>query len=261
MLNVIQAVVLGLVEGITEFLPVSSTFHLIVTSRILGLPPTDFQKMFEVVIQAGAILAVLVLYGRELGHDRALLKKVLVSFIPTAVIGWLLYKIIKEVFFEAVFLQLIVFALVGILFIIFERGQGRKPLGKVIATMTYQEAIWVGVAQSLAVIPGVSRAGAVLLALLAMGVSRDQAAKYSFLLALPTILAASALDLFTLRQVVVAEPQAIGLLVVGLVVAFGSALIVMKWLIGYLQRHTLTAFGWYRLVVTMIIWFIAGSRF
>lgn len=245
-MNYWQAIILGLIEGVTEYLPISSTFHLIWGARLMGLSQSDFQKMFEVVIQSGAILAVIVLYLKQLNFELA--KKVLVSFIPTAVVGLGLYKIIKGIFFENFILQMTVFIGVGIFFIIFEKYF--KNQNKTISKISYKEAIFVGLAQALAVIPGVSRAGAVIVALLFLGIKRDEAAKYSFLLAVPTLLAATALDLVKSRAVVFDNP---GLLLVGLLASFLSAYVVVKWFINFLSKHDLSVFGWYRLAIGVLL--------
>jgi undecaprenyl-diphosphatase len=174
---------------------------------------------------------------------------VAVSFVPTAIVGFLLARVITDVFFEDERLQLGAFALVGVLFIVAERAWRDRPLERDPHQLDYREAALVGLAQALAVVPGVSRAGAVMLALMALGVSRDAAARYSFLLALPTIVAASAFDLVREREVLAAASDGLLLLGVGLLVSFVTALLVMRWFIGYLQRHSLVAFGAYRLVV------------
>lgn len=249
-----QSLLLGIIEGLTEFLPVSSTFHLIWMSRWLGLPATEFQKMFEVVIQAGAILAVVTLYFETLRRDHALLKKVIVSFIPTAVVGLMIYKVIKSYFFDNYALQLAVFALIGLLFILYETRR-RSPLLQDLTSLSYKQAAIVGFAQALAVVPGVSRAGAVMLALMLLGTRRDEAAKYSFLLAVPTILAAAALDLLK-APAVTASAQNWLALAVGFAAAFLSALLVIKWFISFIQKYSLTAFGWYRILLAGLLWLI-----
>jgi undecaprenyl-diphosphatase len=247
-----QAVILGIIEGATEYLPISSTFHLIWASKLLSIPQTEFQKMFEVVIQSGAILAVLVLYFKTLTHDSRLLKKVFASFLPTAVIGLVLYKIIKNVFFESYLAQIGIFILVGLLFLVIEQWWNRKKFTVVGSEITYSQAIVIGLAQALAVFPGVSRAGAVILAMMFFNVRRDEAAKYSFILAVPTLLAAAVLDLFKSRSVIFEQANLL-LLLVGFITSFISALVVVRWFIGFLERHKITLFGWYRLAFGLIL--------
>jgi len=246
---------LGLVEGLTEFLPVSSTFHLIFASRLVGVAETDFLKLFEVFIQSGAILAVVILYWKRIKRDRALVTKTLIAFIPAAILGVLAYRTIKDVFFESYAWMIGIFVLVGILFLIFEtlvkKGQiqPRKPLSE----LTYRSAILIGLAQCLAFLPGVSRAGAVILAMMVLGYRRDDSAAFSFLLAIPTILAAGAYDLYKTRHVLLASgPQAWALLV-GFIVAFAVAYFAVKWFVRYLQNHTLNLFGIYRLAAGSLL--------
>ncbi|HYD35133.1 MAG TPA: undecaprenyl-diphosphate phosphatase [Vitreimonas sp.] len=257
-MTLFHALILGIVEGLTEFLPISSTFHLIFASKLLGIPETEFLKMFEVFIQSGAILSVVFLYGWETFKDRALWPKVVASFIPTAVIGFGLHEIIKSVFFETESLMIMMFIGLGIGFMAYEwwlAKEDKQPAGAV-ATLTYSQAIMVGLAQAVAVIPGVSRAGAVIVAMMLLGIRRDEAAKYSFILAVPTICGAAFLDIVKMRSELMAAGDSIMLLMAGFVAAFFSALIVLKWFISYLQRHTLTQFGAYRVVAGMILAFL-----
>lgn len=260
-MNLFQSAILGLVEGLTEFLPVSSTFHLIFTSRFLGLPQTDFLKLFEVAIQSGAIISVLVLYGRELWRDRTLIKNVCLSFVPTALVGFVLYKIIKTFFFESSGLMVVAFIAMGLVFLVMERLVARRHivLEQEVSRLTVRQALLIGLVQALAVVPGVSRAGAVMVFMMVLGYRRGEAARYSFLLAVPTILAASVYDLWKMREVLVSTVSSGSLLLVGWLTALISAYLVMRWFIRYLQNHTLSLFGWYRLVlggVLMVIWLL-----
>jgi len=245
-MTILHALVLGFVEGLTEFLPVSSTAHLILTSRILGLSQTEFQTLFEVVIQVGAISAVLFLYKKQLLNIR-LLKQLCVSFIPTAVVGLALHKIIKTVFFQSNSLIALSLVSIGICFILIEKFLKQKQ-SKSLSSLPYKEAFIVGLAQSFAVIPGVSRAGIVLITLIVLGYKRDESAQYSFLLALPTIGAAALLDIVKASHMRVSTFQ-IELIGIGLIVAFITAYLSMRWFIGYLQKNTLIHFGIYRIGV------------
>ncbi|OGD61943.1 hypothetical protein A2160_01075 [Candidatus Beckwithbacteria bacterium RBG_13_42_9] len=248
-----QAIILGIVEGATEYLPISSTFHLIWTAKLLKITQTDFQKMFEVVIQSGAILSILALYLKTLTHDWQLIKKIFVSFLPTAVVGLVLYKIIKNVFFESFSVQIGIFVLVGLLFVAIEKVWRQRQFTLKASEITYSQAVIIGLAQAVAVFPGVSRAGAVILAMMFFKVKRDEAAKYSFLLAVPTLLAASALDLFKSRSIIFAQADNLSLLLVGFGVSFLSALVVVRWFVGYLQSHQISLFGWYRLTLGLAL--------
>lgn len=260
-MNGIQAIIMGIVEGLTEFLPISSTFHLIFTARILSLESGEFLKMFEVVIQSGAIAALAVIYTQTLLKDRRLFSLVITSFIPTALIGFALHKIIKNVFFESTGLMLGVFIGVGILFLVVEKYIQKKQycLEKTCESMTYGQALLIGLTQACAIIPGVSRAGAVLLPMIILGYKRNEAAKYTFLLSLPTIFAASALDLYQGRQLLMGGGSDWLLLCLGFVVAMVIAYLVVKWLLQYLATHSLALFGWYRLAVgTLLLFFFKG---
>ena len=170
-MNLFHSIILGIVEGVTEFLPISSTAHLIITSKFLNIGQTDFLKFFEVFIQSGAILAVIILYYKDLVKNKKLQKKVLFSFIPTAVIGFLLYKIIKKVFFDSNILIILSILIIGILFLLIEYLIKNKKikLTKSIDKLNIKEAIIIGLAQSIAVIPGVSRAGITMFSMMLMG--------------------------------------------------------------------------------------------
>lgn len=258
-MNIVHAIILGIVEGVTEFLPISSTFHLIFTSKILGLMQNDFTKLFEVFIQAGAILSVFFFFINEIWKDKELIKKLLFSFIPTSIIGLLLYKVIKNVFFKSDLLMLGVFGILGLLFIIFEYliKKDKIKLTKNIKDISLGQAIIIGLIQALAVLPGVSRAGAVMVGLMFMRYRRDEAAKYSFMLAIPTIFAASFFDLFQMRKVAFAQSGNFLLLMVGFIMAFISSYFVVKWFIGFLKRNTLAGFGVYRIILAIILLLLA----
>lgn len=255
------AVILGIIEGLTEFLPVSSTFHLIAGARLLGQGDGEFAKLFEVFIQSGAVLAVLWLYWGSLKKDAALIGKVLVSFMPTALLGVLAYGTIKRVFFTSYFWMIGIFVLVGLAFFIFEALVKKGVLSprKALGELRYREAFIIGLVQCLAFFPGVSRAGAVILAMMILGFRRADSAAFSFLLAVPTILSAGAYDLYQTRDLILASSSQAVILVVGSLVAFLVAVAAVKWLIRYLQNHTLNIFGFYRLAVGLA--FLAAILF
>lgn len=254
-MNILQSLILGIVEGLTEFLPISSTFHLIMASRLLQIAESDFLKLFEVVIQSGAIIALLFLYTKTLLGDPKLIKNVLASFLPTAVVGFGLHKIIKAVFFESDVLMLSVFIGMGILFLLLEKYYVAHPqlLRREITSLTTRQAILIGLSQSCSVVPGVSRAGSVIVAMMCLGYKRDEAAKYTFLLSLPTILGASALDLYQGRELLAGLSGSWSLVAVGFITAFVVAYVVVKWFTQYLASHTLAIFGWYRLAVAALL--------
>lgn len=240
-----DAVVLGVVEGFTEFLPISSTAHLLVTSHLLSIPESGFLSSFVIAIQLGAILAIVLMYWKTILLDSETMKRVAVAFIPTALIGFVLYKIVKNYLFEN--FTLIAFALIvgGIILIVFERFHVRKE--SVETSMTYLTAFLIGCAQSLAVVPGVSRAGATIIGGLALGVPREKIIEFSFLLAIPTMLAATAYDL--LKSGFTLTGNEWGLLSIGFAVSAIAAFICVRFLIRYVQKHSFEAFGWYRIVL------------
>ena len=254
-MNILHTIILGIVEGVTEFLPISSTFHLIWVSRFLGLPETDFTKLFNVVIQSGAILAVVFLYWKEVLSNMRLFSKLIISFIPTALVGLFLYDYIKSVLFESVFGTTIVFILVGVIFLgveyLISRGKIKPMLD--VEKLTYLQAIGIGVFQALAVVPGVSRAGAVLIGMMIFGFKRSESAKYSFMLSIPTISAASLFDLLEMKDVITQHPDSAITLLIGTAIACVSAFIGIRWLIGYLQNHSLALFGWYRVIFGILL--------
>jgi undecaprenyl-diphosphatase len=254
-MNIIQAVILGLVEGITEFLPISSTFHLIFTAKLLGLQQTDFVKSFEVIIQTGAILAAVAIYAREVWEDKSLAVKAMVAFIPTGVVGFLLHDIIKGVFFESELFMLVAFVVMGFVFLLVEYAIKRKSLKlqHTLQSFTIPQAALIGLVQAAAVLPGVSRAGAVIIAMMILGIKREEAARFSFLLAIPTIMAASVYDAYKMREVIMAQQENIMLIFVGFFVAMVTAYFVMRWFISFLKSNTLVPFAIYRFVLVIII--------
>lgn len=254
-MNILQAAILGIVEGITEFLPISSTFHLIFASKLMGMPQTDFLKVFEVIIQAGAILAAVALFWRDVWEDKSLAVKAIAAFIPTGLIGFLLHDVIKGVFFESELFMLTAFVVVGCIFLLVEYAIKRKSLTlhHTLKSFTVPQAVLIGVAQAAAVLPGVSRAGSVMISMMILGIKREEAAKFSFLLAIPTIMAASVYDAYKMRDVIAAQQGNILLLAVGFLVAMVSAYIVMRWFINFLKKNTLVPFAIYRFVLVIII--------
>lgn len=242
-MNLIHAVILGIVEGITEFLPISSTGHLILASTLLGLPDSAFVKSFEIAIQLGAILSVVVLYARKLMLDRDTMKKIIVAFLPTGIIGFLLYRLIKHYLLGNSLVVVCAMAIGGILLIVLEMRHKNAPPGT--ASISYRQAFLIGVAQSLAVVPGVSRSAATILGGLVMGVERKTIVEFSFLLAVPTMAAATGLDLLkTGASFTFAEFELLG---AGFIVSFVVALLAIKFLLRFIQTHTFIPFGIYRI--------------
>lgn len=246
-MNILDALILGVVEGVSEFLPISSTGHLILASNLLGLPQTGVLKTFEIAIQLGAILAVVVLYWKRLLNIE-LLKKLAVAFAPTAVIGFTVYP-----FFKASLngnMQVVVWALLigGIALIAFDYW--KKEEQGTVDDLTYWQCALVGVCQSVAIIPGVSRSAATIVGGELLGLSRAAVVEFSFLLAVPTMLAATTYDL--LKQAGTFSSSDFGLLGAGFIAAFVVALVSIRWLLSFVQTHGFALFGVYRIILALV---------
>jgi len=254
----VKALILGIVEGITEFLPVSSTGHLILVGDLLDFN-SDKGKLFEIVIQCGAILAIVWEYRAKLGavisrlpsdpQARRFAANLLVAFIPVAVLGLLFGKAIKEVLFKPVPVA-VAFIVGGFIILWAERRKHEVRVASV-DDMTWPDALKIGLAQTLALIPGTSRAGATIIGGLFFGLSRRAATEFSFFLAIPVLFAASAYELFRHRDTLSSDD--LGMLAVGLVAAFASAFVCVRWLLRYISRHDFTIFAWYRIAFGMIV--------
>jgi undecaprenyl-diphosphatase len=247
--DLINALILGVVEGLTEFLPISSTGHLILASDLLGATDERW-KVFNIVIQTGAMLAVLWEYrARFFRVDIALYRNLVVAFIPAAVLGLAFSKYIKAHLFHAVPVAL-AFIVGG--FIILAVDRGERP-HRVTSTrdMTWLDALKVGIAQCFALIPGTSRSGATIIGGMLFGLSRPAATEFSFFLAVPTLIAAGGYDLLKNRALLSASDAPI--FAVGLVVALVSAFVVIRWLIRYVATHDFRPFAWYRIGFGLLV--------
>ena len=260
--GLLTAAILGLVEGLTEFLPVSSTGHLIVAGSLLNYTG-DKAKLFEIVIQAGAILAVCWEYRRKLAavaaglfSDRTAQRfaiNLAVAFLPAAILGLAFSRLIKAHLFAPV--PVASAFVVGAFVILWaERRQRRNP-GTVriesVDQMRWSDALKIGFAQALALIPGTSRSGATIIGGMLFGLSRPAATEFSFFLAIPTLLAATGYELVRNRNLLVADDLA--MIGVGFVVAFISALLVVRWLLRYVAHHDFVPFAWYRIAFGLVI--------
>lgn len=251
-MTIIHAALLGIVEGLTEFLPVSSTGHLVIASHFLGIPETEFLKSFEIVIQLGAILAVVALYFRRILSSRDLWKRVIAGFVPTAVIGYVLYKFVKTFLIGNIAVVAWSLIIGGIVLVAFERWYGkRKRHGKRLEDLNYREAILIGCAQAVAVVPGVSRSAATIVGGLAQDISREAIVEFSFLLAVPVIAAAAFLDL--VKTPVRFAGSEWGMLAVGTVVSFLVAVFAIKYFLDYVKTNTFERFGYYRIALGIIV--------
>lgn len=264
MLDILKVIILGIVEGITEWLPVSSTGHLILAGDLLKPSMSDaFMEMFNVVIQLGAIMAVVVIYFHKLNpfspkktEKQKLLTwqmwiKVLIASVPAGIVGILFDDILDKLFYKSVpiAVMLIVY---GVLFIVVEnRNKHTRPSVTKISELSIQMLLIIGVFQMLALIPGTSRSGATIVGALLIGVSREVAAEFTFFLAIPAMFGASFLKLIKFGfHFTGAE---FGLLILGCVVSFGLSVIAIKFLMGYIKKHDFKVFGYYRIVLGGLI--------
>lgn len=252
-MNYLQAILLSLVEGITEFLPVSSTGHLILTANLLQIPQTDFVKSFEIIIQLGAICAVIFLYWRTLLQGRKVWERILAAFLPTAVLGFVLYSLVKQFLLGNEYITLAALFLGGIVLIILELLYKEKDHHvDTITQMSLKQAFFIGIFQSIAMIPGISRSAATIMGGLFLGTKRTAAVEFSFLLAIPTMAAATALDLtksnfsFTLH-----EWTLVG---IGFLGSFVVAVLAIKFFLRFIKTHTFIPFGIYRIVLSILFW-------
>lgn len=258
-MTIFQTIVLGIVEGVTEFLPVSSTGHMVLASHLLGVVQTSFVKSFEIIIQLGAIAAVAVSYWRKLLTEREINKRILIAFIPTGLLGFLFYSFVKQYLLGSREVTVLALFVGGVLMIVFERWFLRKPRTDnphvlSLNDLSYPRCFALGMIQAIAMIPGVSRSASTILGGMAIGLSRVEATEFSFLVATPTLLAASGLDL--VKSGFSFSAQEWMLLGLGFLVAFFSATVAISWFMRYLRSHTLTAFGVYRILVAIVFWFL-----
>jgi undecaprenyl-diphosphatase len=260
-MTLLKALLLGIIEGATEFLPVSSTGHLIVASTIVDYPEAS-RATFEIFIQLGAILAVVWHFRVPLwetirgslfrAEDRGLLAKVLLAFLPAAVVGLLFHRAIERYLFSP-FVVGITLMVGGIVIVVIERRPWSFSVDQ-IDGVTWRQSLWVGLAQVLSMIPGVSRAGATIIGGMFAGLNRPAATQFSFYLSIPTMAAASLYSLFKARADLVSDDAL--LLAVGFATAFFSALLVVRAFLAFVQRHDFTPFGYYRIVFgALLLWF------
>lgn len=266
-MDFLHAIILSIIEGLTEFLPISSTGHMILAADILKIPDTEFLKSFEVIIQLGAILAVVILYLKTLLTNKAVWLKLLIAFIPTGVVGLFLYKFIKGYLLGNTAVVLWSLFIGGIVLIVWEKFFQReispnpslkKRGGGVngIESLSYKKALIIGLFQSLSVVPGVSRAAATIVGAVTVGLSRKEAVEFSFLLAVPTMAAATGLDL--VKSSFSFSSTEWVLLAVGFAGAFVTALLAVKFFLRFVEYHTFVPFGVYRIILAAAFWFLVA---
>ena len=252
-----SAILLGIVEGLTEFLPISSTGHMILIGELLHFQGPE-GKVFEIVIQLGAILAVCWVYRERLFHAVAglateppaqrFVANIAIAFLPAAIAGVLLHRIIKDLLFSP-WVVAVSFIVGGFLILLIERVKPR-PLVHDIEAMSLRTALAVGCCQVLAMIPGVSRAGATIMGALTLRVDRPAATEFSFFLAIPTMFGAAVYDLYKNRAIISFDGAT--LIAIGFVVAFIAALFVVRRLVAFVSEHGFAVFAWYRIGVGTI---------
>lgn len=251
----LHAGILAIIEGITEFLPISSTGHLILASHAFGIADTDFTKSFEIIIQLGAILAIVVLYWRTFLFNRNYWPKIIAGFVPTAIVGFTFYPLIKHVLLSSPLITLWSLLIGGIALILIEKFHKEKESHKEdLSQLSYTQAVLIGCFQAVSVIPGVSRAGATIVGGLIVGTKRKTAVEFSFLLAVPTMLAATGLDV--VKSHTSFTPDQVVILSVGFVIAFLTALVVVKYFLLYIQNHSFVSFGVYRIMLALVYWLV-----
>ena len=266
-----QAILLAIVEGITEFLPVSSTGHMIIASQLLGVAATPFSKLFLVVIQLGAILSVLVVYWRRFLQSIDFYLKLLVAFLPIVVVGLLLKKHI-DALLESVTTVAVMLLLGGIVLVFIDKWfpqQEAQEGGHPVTTPNFREAFVIGLFQCLAVVPGVSRSAATIIGGLTQKLTRRSAAEFAFFLAIPTMSAAAAKDLYDYYKDLHAQGvelsglfsgQEVTLLLLGNVVAFVVALLAIRLFVSFVAKYGFRAFGFYRIVVGGLLLLLLGLK-
>lgn len=254
-MNIIHGLILGLVEGLTEFLPISSTAHLILAQQWLRLPSSEFLKTFSISIQLGAIMAVVIIYWHRVLNNRVIIGKVAAAFIPTAIIGLALYGFIKRYLLDSPLIIAWALIIGGVLIILLEKyyskHQTKTEESNNLANISYSQAILIGLFQALAIIPGVSRSGATIMGGLGLGIKRQDIVEFSFLLAIPTMAAATGLDL--IKTNLNFSPSEIIIWATGFIAAFITAVLGIKFFLRFIQKNDFTIFGWYRIGLGLVV--------
>lgn len=249
LMNLLQTIILSMVEGITEFLPISSTGHLILVTNLLKIQHTEFVKSFEIIIQLGAILAVVVIYFKKLvlSLNWNLYKNILIAFLPSTIIGLVAYKYIKMYLIGNSAIVIWSLLIGGIVMLLFEKFY-HPTNNKQLTTKNY---LTIGLFQILSMIPGVSRAFATIFGGMVIGMNRKEATEFSFFLAIPTMIGASVLDLYK-TDISVWSANDYQLLAIGFIGSFITAFVVIKWLIRFVQNNNFVIFGWYRILFSLL---------
>ncbi len=260
-MDIVQTIILAVIEGITEFLPISSTGHMILASSIMKIHDNSFVKSFEIAIQIGAILAIVMLYYKRFLHGIKIYIKLGIAFIPTAIVGFLAYKTIKLYLFNPLGVSLALIIGGIILIIIDKRVVARETKYAELEDISYKHSVFIGLVQCVSMIPGVSRAAATIIGGVFNGLNKKQATEFSFLLAVPTMCAATGYDL--LKTEANFSSQELMLLAIGFLVAFIFAYLAVKVFLQIVENHGFKYFGYYRIVigVMFILYMIMSGSF
>lgn len=258
--ELLTALVFGFVEGITEFLPISSTAHLMIAARLMGIPQSEAIKSFEIVIQSGAILAVLIFTLKRFAKQWSELRRIsyftVIGFLPTALVGLALYSFVKKFLLGNFTLALIALFVGGAALVLFERWLAKKPAPAVSTAqgISYQKAIAIGLCQTLAFIPGVSRSAATAVGGMLLGLSRPLIVEFSFFLAIPTMMAATGLDI--IKNHATLATLSLPFVAMGFATSFFVAYLALGWFLRYVKTNTFAAFGWYRMALALLLFVV-----
>lgn len=256
-MSILQSIILGIIQGITEFIPISSTAHLLITSNWLNIESNDFLKTFTISIHLGSILSIAVLYIKKIWENPSIILKMLTAFVPTAIIALSLYSLVRSLFMENLFIIAGALIIGGIAIIILENiFKKLDTIETKLTNISYKQAFFIGIFQAIAIIPGVSRSAATIMGGLSLGLNRKTIIEFSFLLAMPTMLAATAFDLYQTPITFTNEQWTVW--IVGFVVSFIAAIVAIKFLLSYIKNNNFKIFGWYRIIFgsLVILWLL-----
>jgi undecaprenyl-diphosphatase len=257
-MTLFQSIIIAIVEGLTEFLPISSTGHMILASAAMGIHEDEFVKTFEVFIQLGAIRAIALMYIKRFFRGLNIYFKLFAAFLPTAIVGLLAYDYIKAYLFNPVVVSVSLILGGIVLIFIDKKVVSKESTLQDVEDISYKNAFFIGLCQCLSMVPGTSRAAATIIGGVFNGLDKKQATEFSFLLAVPTMIAAGGYDL--IKSDLAFDQAQVIMLAVGFVVAFISAWFAVKLFLKYVSNHGFTAFGWYRIVLGILfLIFMWGS--
>lgn len=248
----LQTIILAIIEGLTEFLPISSTGHLILAQKFLGITTSEFTKSFDIIIQFSAILAVVFLFWKKIFSSRSVWKQITIAFIPTGILGLTLYKIVKNYLLDSPLLIATSLFIGGVVLLVIDRLVFLKNNSKNIEALKTTNLVSIGLFQSLSMIPGVSRSAASIVGGMLSGLPKANAVEFSFLLAIPTMAAATGYDL--LKTGFSFTSHELSLIILGSIFSFLSAYLAIKVFVSYVSKHSFSIFAYYRIILAIVIW-------